>query len=858
MLHWCLVLVILLCCYGISAAEYRCKTGHFKCASVETCIPHPWQCDGELDCKDGSDERNCASMPCDADSGHFRCDSGKCIRSNWHCDGERDCPDGSDEKSCNSRNITCSSDKFTCDDKFCIPKSWVCDHDKDCQDGSDEKQCKRTSCAGGTFTCKNGKCIPIRWKCDFDDDCGDGSDEDRAMCPPQSCKSNEFTCNNQRCIRRSWRCDGDNDCQDNSDEEASMCKGTIKIHCRSYEFACRSTNAGPIGRCILKKWVCDGKRDCSDGSDEEACHGIKLCRLNEFKCRNGSCIDISKKCNMVSDCPDGDDESSCSHSCKPGEFQCEHTKQCIPDSKVCDTKKDCEYGEDESMNCNINECLDQNAHCNQICFDKKVGYECRCKDGYQLESDGRTCEDVNECMVHGSCSQICENTKGSYKCSCMSAYILQSNGRSCKAIGQYPSLLFSDRHNIRNVLLNGDGMKQVADDLTSVIGIALDSAEERVYWADTRRNAINSVLLSQPKNKTRVKKLHDRSIPEAVAVDWIGRKLYWTDAGLDTIEVSELDGSYAYVLLQSRLDQPRAIAVDPTEEGRYIYWTDWGLFAKIERMSMDGDPSTRTILHNMTGSWPNGLSIDFTLFRIYWTDAKLKVIESSKLDGSDRRQILYIPDQHPFSIVTFEDFMYWSDWTNDAIYKANKFTGDGKSTLVSQAYSMMGVEIYHPLRQPNARNPCRRLNGGCSHLCLLSSKHDYTCRCPTGVKMLKDRQTCNTTRAYVCTPNYCLNGGECINSTSKKLKIVRTCRCLRGFQGRRCERKSLLPPGPTKPWSDTNTSGNSENGGVPHEDLGETIGIVSGVVLGILAVAFVIIYLFYRHLRKKLQGKKSC
>ena len=44
------------------------------------------------------------------------------------------------------------------------------------------------------------------------------------------------------------------------------------------------------------------------------------------------------------------------------------------------------------MSCNINECLDENAHCNQICFDKKVGYECRCKVGYQLESDGRTCE----------------------------------------------------------------------------------------------------------------------------------------------------------------------------------------------------------------------------------------------------------------------------------------------------------------------------------------------------------------------------------------------------------------------------------------------------------------------------------
>ena len=46
-------------------------------------------------------------------------------------------------------------------------------------------------------------------------------------------------------------------------------------------------------------------------------------------------------------------------------------------------------------------------------------------------------------------------------------------------------------------------------------------------------------------------------------------------------------------------------------------------------------------------------------------------------------------------------------------------------------------------------------------------------------------------------------------------------RCQRGFYGRRCEKKSLLPPAPTKPGSDANTSGNAKSGGAPHEDLGE-------------------------------------
>lgn len=48
------------------------------------------------------------------------------------------------------------------------------------------------------------------------------------------------------------------------------------------------------------------------------------------------------------------------------------------------------------------------------------------------------------------------------------------------------------------------------------------------------------------------------------------------------------------------------------------------------------------------------------------------------------------------------------------------------------------------------RSPCAVYNGGCSHICLLSltSGSRRSCRCPTTMRLRKDKKTCESLCKY--------------------------------------------------------------------------------------------------------------
>ncbi|KAI4501065.1 hypothetical protein M0802_003868 [Mischocyttarus mexicanus] len=179
---------------------------------------------------------------------------------------------------------------------------------------------------------------------------------------------------------------------------------------------------GQVPKCKLKQ-APDGV--CSEVSCEHVCKeidGRAVC-----SCYNGFRLE-AYKCIDVNECEENN--GGCEYKCvnTPGSFRCE-------------CPKGMKQGEDRFTCIDINECLLNNGHgpCQDTCRNLIGGYECSC-EGLQdmvLSADNHTCQNAGPCSVNNAgCSHTCLSTMGRVFCLCPDGFMLEDDWKTCQDVDE--------------------------------------------------------------------------------------------------------------------------------------------------------------------------------------------------------------------------------------------------------------------------------------------------------------------------------------------------------------------------------------------------------------------------------------
>jgi Flp pilus assembly protein CpaB len=82
----------------------------------------------------------------------------------------------------------------------------------------------------------------------------------------------------------------------------------------------------------------------------------------------------------------------------------------------------------------------------------------------------------------------------------------------------------------------------------------------------------------------------------------------------------------------------------------------------------------------------------------------VKVIECAALDGS-RRQLLVTSVPHPYGIAVSGGFVYWTDWQQQAINRANSTTGNDVLTIIDKLPGVMDLQAIE-MNKPSSEYLC--------------------------------------------------------------------------------------------------------------------------------------------------------
>ncbi|CAH2039424.1 unnamed protein product, partial [Iphiclides podalirius] len=334
-------------------------------------------------------------------------------------------------------------------------------------------------------------------------------------------------------------------------------------------------------------------------------------------------------------------------------------------------------------------------------------------------------------------------------------------------------------------------------DLTA---LAYDAVHDMLLFVDRQNDnaSIFSYHLATKKYQPLVRRRSYENI-QGLAFDPVTSKLFWTDTNEKSIFwISLKPGSkndiYGNLLIKMDDEVPRAIAVDSCRG--YIYWTNTNITKPtIERARLDG--SDRTVIVSTDIYMLVSLTIDQNTKRLYWADDKEGIhysIESSDLDGGNRRKLLAGTNHMPNAITVSSDSVYWVDLGYRSVWRLPKDPPAGAEPvdIINFSKELFGIVANYKIDEQTAGVPeCAQLSSMAQNKGAINDSfnipRDLGLFCLHGVKV-DGKPGCNCSPGYVgercevsVCHNFCLNG-DCTSTDGQP-----TCKCKAGFSGARCE-----------------------------------------------------------------------
>ncbi|XP_076276277.1 uncharacterized protein LOC143207096 [Lasioglossum baleicum] len=226
------------------------------------------------------------------------------------------------------------------------------------------------------------------------------------------------------------KCVDIDECQENNDlcrKNVQLCVNTIgSYRCTSRVICSNGYTLDPIfgSHCVDINECEDGSHECSSSQTCENRMGGYVCKCppGHVNGPNNDCVDIDE-CSLYGNICGSN--SHCENTV--GSYRC----VCRDGFQIVDGFNGvCE---------DIDECQRSPGLCQHKCINVWGTYRCACEPGFRLNSDNRSCSDINECAEFKNnhlCIGICENTPGSYACKCPKGYRLGYDERSCEDIDE--------------------------------------------------------------------------------------------------------------------------------------------------------------------------------------------------------------------------------------------------------------------------------------------------------------------------------------------------------------------------------------------------------------------------------------